>query len=478
MKNFILIGLGPHAKRIYYPFLEKYKEKYDIKLKLVIDLESQKEKINKAISARTLKPEKILFLKDTPENRVADKIDPIAEKELNILVRTNKIDGIIISTEPKAHMIYAKWAIKNNINILMDKPITAPINPSTDKKSAQKIYNDYLKLKNLLKKSKSKFYVVCQRRSHQGYALIKKYLEEFISEYQVPISYIDIYHGDGAWNLPHEFQKENHPYKYGYGKLMHSGYHFIDLLSWISKVNSTHSNKIADNVKMYTARFAPNDFFNQIQEKDYNKFFNQEPIKEFYRNYKHDDFKNFGELDAYTLLQFKKGKNVITTASVNLQQNSFSRRGWFDLPEDTYKGNGRVRHERVNIQVSHLLNIQVHSYQSYETTKHENEDILQGETGDSDHFDIYIFRNQNMIGGKAFTKISLGKNMKEDNQKDSYYLGHNEKAREGTLVNFIENNSDESELEHHDFTNKLMSNIYLSMAKDHKTDNSGLSFKI
>ena len=462
MKNYILVGLGPHAKRIYYPFLEKYQAGFGIRLKLLIELENQTQKVTEFLRARKLQPEKILYLPDNELNRMGAGLDDFATKELNSLIKTERIDGIIISTEPKAHKIYAEWAIRNNINILMDKPITAPLYPSTNILSANQIYQDYSDLRNLLKQSKSKFYVVCQRRNHGGYAFIKRYLENFISEFGVPVSYIDIYHADGAWSLPHEFHKENHPYKYGYGKLMHSGYHFVDLFAWLAQVNFSLKNAKPNLSKIYTARFTPNDLFNQINEKAYEKFFNQAAIKDFYQKYNRQNYENFGELDAYILVQLLQDKNVITTGSINLQQNSFSRRSWFDLPEDTYKGNGRVRHERVNIQVSHFLNIQVHSYQSYESNK---EISRAGTIGSEDHFDIFIFRNKKIVGGEAFQKISIGGNMRKENQEDSYYLGHNERAREETFLSFIENKNDESEFSHHDLTNQLLSNIYVSIAK-------------
>ena len=475
IKNYIFIGLGPHAKRIYYPFLEKYQAKYNIHLKLLIELENQSQKVAEFLSQRKLQPEKVLYLPNNESNRMGGVLDGIAKKELDLLIKNEKIDGIIISTEPKAHKIYAEWALKNNINVLMDKPITTPIYPSTNINSANQIYKDYLDLKNLLKQSKSKFYIVCQRRNHKGYTFVKNYLKDFISEFAIPISYIDIYHADGAWSLPHEFYKENHPYKYGYGKLMHSGYHFVDLFAWIVQANFNLKTAKPNLAKIYTARFTPNDLFHQIDEGMHDKFFNQPAIKNFYKTYNRKDYQNFGELDAYILLQLMQDKNVVTTGSINLQQNSFSRRGWFDLPADTYKGNGRVRHERVNIQVSHFLNIQVHSYQSYEPGK----DITEsGSIGSEDHFDIFIFRNKKVVGGEAFQKISIGQDMRKENKKDTYYLGHNEQAREITLLNFIEGKNDESEFEYHDFTNHLLSKIYASIARGVKTGNAQLNFKI
>ncbi len=475
MKNYILVGLGPHAKRIYYPFLEKHGARFDIRLKLLIELENQSKQVTAFLRERVLQPEKVVYLPNNNTNRMGAALDGVAQKELDSLIQREKIDGIIISTEPKAHKIYAEWALKKNITVLMDKPITAPLYPSTDIQSAHKIYQDYLDLEKLLKKSSAKCYVTCQRRNHKGYVFIREYLKKFVSDFEVPISYIDVYHADGAWSLPHEFQKENHPYKYGYGKLMHSGYHFVDLFAWIAQVNLYLEKMRPETANIYTARFTPNDLFNQIDETACTKLFNQKKIRDFYKTYHREQYERFGELDVYTLIQLMRGKNVVTTGSINLQQNSFSKRGWFDLPQDTYKGNGRIRHERINIQVSHFLNIQVHSYQSCKVGKNAPE---PGDVGSEDHFDIFIFRNKKVVGGKDFIKYSIGKEMKKHNQTDSYYLGHNEKARETTLLNFIEGKNDTSELEHHKFTNQLLSNIYVSMAQEAHTGNAQLTFPL
>jgi predicted dehydrogenase len=168
MKNYILVGLGPHAKRIYYPFLEKHQGGCGIKLKLLIELESQSSNVSKFLYGRSLQPENILYIEDKKANKMGDILDGAVKRKLDSIVKTEVVDGIIISTEPKAHKIYAEWALKNNINILMDKPITAPLYPSTNVESAKEIYQDYLNLKKLLKQSQSKFYVVCQRRGHSG----------------------------------------------------------------------------------------------------------------------------------------------------------------------------------------------------------------------------------------------------------------------------------------------------------------------
>lgn len=470
-KNYILVGLGPHAKRIYYPLLEKHQARYGICLKLLIELEEQRGRVEAYLTTRTLQPERILYLTKPRPGSQPSRLDDVARAGLDALVRSVEIYGMIISTEPQAHKRYAAWALENNVNVLMDKPISAPLFSSTNEEAASQIYQDYCDLERLRQRSAARCYVTCQRRNHAGYVFLKEYLKKFVSGFEVPVSYIDIYHADGAWNLPHEFSKENHPYKYGYGKLMHSGYHFVDLFAWIADTNSMIERARPDTVRLSTARFSPNDFFAQIGEQGYAKLFNRPETREFFKTYQPLQYEPFGELDAFVLLQLLRQGRVITTGSINLQQNSFSTRGWFDLPEDTYKGNGRIRHERVNIQVSHFLNLQARSYQSGEP---DGGAVRSGDEGSNDHFDLCIYRNKKIIGGDAFQKISFGKALKERHAGDRTYLGHNELAREATFVNFIEGKQDESEFVHHRFTNQLLSPIYASITQGTRTGNSGI----
>lgn len=42
--NLMVIGAGPHAKRIYFPSIKKLRDEgYDIRVKAVIELESRKD---------------------------------------------------------------------------------------------------------------------------------------------------------------------------------------------------------------------------------------------------------------------------------------------------------------------------------------------------------------------------------------------------------------------------------------------------
>lgn len=427
MKNVALVGIGPHAKRIYLPYFKKHK----VNLALVIDLNSQKENIKTYLKDNGFKNTKIFTIDDLQKDdeHLSDELS----SNLLAVCNTLEITHLIISTEPKGHFMYLEFALKNNINVLTDKPITVSKN-MTSLRSIEKVRKQYYEILELAKHSKGTCKVMCQRQYHRGYEKIKEVLTNVVDEYKMPITNIDIFHSDGAWEMPHDLEKENHPYKYGYGKLFHSGYHFIDLLSDFIKINdSLGGNKSIVNGEVFSKVFTPNDEMNILNIEDYKRLFKDQNIPEFYNENSNPNFNKYGEKDYHGLLTFYN-KNVfpITTANLNLLHNGVSRRSWIES-KDFYKSNGRIRHERINIEIGHLLNIQVHSYQSKEICdRTDNEELVGG----LEHFDIYFFNNP-LIDKEPFKEIHLGDMYSEKEKKE--FLGYNELSREIFLTNFLNN---------------------------------------
>lgn len=462
LRNIGLIGLGPHARRIYYPLIEKYSVTQGLKLVMVVELEGNEDSVNGFLENRTIQPAQKFFVKR--DTAYSDTLNQSLLQFLDNTLEQYKLDGIIVATEPKSHKAYLKWALSRNIDILVDKPITCPVDAGNTIEAAKEIELNFDELKELYTESSSNFIVQTQRRGHLGYLYIQKYLEEFISEFQLPISYIDISHADGVWVMPNEWDRENHSYKYGTGKLMHSGYHFVDLLAWFLELNQQVKEQEADELDMFVKSFNPSDFMNQLQPQHYKRFLQQD----YYPHFSADRVKqlgSYGELDIFMLSQLKRSTSVITTAYLSLQQNSFSRRAWSEMPPDIYKGNGRIRHERVNIQVSTLLNIQVHSYQSYQIN---NQIVIDYGPGHIDHFDILIFRNSELTGGKAFERIEIGRDIGEKEHLLPTYFSNNEIARKNLFLDFLKRSRSQSDLLCHAFTNQLLSKIYecLALAKN------------
>ena len=297
-KNVLLIGIGPHAKRIYINYLKTHR----VNLKLVVELESNKDKTIEYLNQQGFVKTKLLFLPD--EYKDNKHLPRHIFIELKKICEELDINHIMISTEPKAHYMYIEFALQNNINVLTDKPITAN-REMFSKLGASEIKTDYYKLLKLEKNSLTSCKVMCQRQYHRGYTYIKKILEETVIKYQIPITYIDIYHSDGNWEMPHDLLKENHPYKYGYGKLFHSGYHFIDLLSDLIKINNNLcKTKAITNFNLYSNSFTPKDELGVFNIEDYKRIFNNQEIPDYYSkgNY---NFENFGEKNFYSLFELK-----------------------------------------------------------------------------------------------------------------------------------------------------------------------------
>lgn len=428
MKNIALVGIGPHAKRIYINFFKKHK----VNLAFVVELDSQRDNVRKYLDENGFKETKIFTINDKYKDDEHLPKD-IANSLLKVC-ETFEITHFIISTEPKAHFMYLEFALKNNLNVLTDKPITVNKN-MTSLSSISKTRKQYYEILELAKNSTGTCKVMCQRQYHRGYEKIKEVLTDVVKEYKMPITNIEIFHSDGAWEMPHDLGKENHPYKYGYGKLFHSGYHFIDLLSDFIKINDTlgGNKKIVDG-DVYSTVFTPNDEMNILNIEDYKRLFKNQSIPYYYNENTNPTFKKYGEKDFHGLLNFyNKDGFTITTANLNLVHNGVSRRSWIET-KDFYKSNGRIRHERINIEIGHLLNIQVHSYQSKEISDRTNN---EESVGGLEHFDIYFFNNP-LVDREPFKQIHLGDMYSEEEKKE--FLGYNELSREIFLNNFLNDN--------------------------------------
>ncbi len=462
-KRVALIGLGPHAKRLHYPYLERLlATDNDVSFDLLVDLEASREKIEQFIEKRAIAPRELLFLPTDGQ------IDPQAvDSSVTEALKRLGINRVIIATEPKAHKAYLMECIRLGIPVVTDKPITSPTGLVTSFNAASRVYKDVAQLIELTRVSKgARVLVQSQRRDHRGYRYVFDMIRELTTQFNIPITSIAIQYSDGMWNMPNEyFTRENHPYKYGYGELMHSGYHFVDLLARLLAVNDALSDKAPDELTLFSQISRARDQRSVIRDSDYATLFTQQAAEQ-YKAFDPVAMTGFGEVDSYSQLQLLRDGNVMTTAQLALIQSGISQRAWTELPEDTYMGNGRLRHEHVSVHIGPLANIQVHSYQSQESSE---QPAGAHDIGDINHFDVYVFRNSNLIGGKAFEKIRFGA-QDAATDEDAAHHGHNERARHQVLDELMYDLPSGSEIMSHDWTNRLLSEMY----KNHVRQYQGL----
>lgn len=389
----ILIGCGPHARRIYIPAISTIEH---IELALVIELEGQESNVKKSLSNH--KESKTLFIKPFKRN-VPKKL----EQKLAKFISENEISGVIIATEPLVHKAYCIWAVKNKLNILIDKPITARAESTSKLSSANGILEDYTEILNNyndLQLTKETIVMVnSQRRFHEGFLFVQEKITEVAKLTNCPVTFIQASHSDGQWRLPSEIVSQKyHPYNCGYGKASHSGYHIFDSIYQFYDAAKTE-DKSANSMEIVSSFIQPNGFFNQLTNDDYQVIFGKQYNQ--VNKWTDEELKiiceDYGEIDISSIITLKRDNVAVANFSVNLLHNSFAGRTSLFPGEDLYKGNGRIKHEHYNIQQGPFQNIQIHSYQS--SDNHDLKEGLENHLGGKNHFDIYIFRNP-LVAGK------------------------------------------------------------------------------
>ena len=465
--NIMLVGCGPHARRVYLPALNNLKSQYNIHLKTVVELKNQAE-ATKAAANGAFDDVEFIF---TQRFKNSLNLPSALEKQLNNAIQKHDINGIIIATEPLAHMQYALWAMGKGLHILMDKPISTRKGVASSPSKAGKLAADFAML--VAKRDPAKAFIInAQRRYHPGFQYALERIDAVAREYHIPITAMQSTHCDGQWRLPKEvLTQDYHPY-IGYGKVSHSGYHLIDVISRFVQSSFASSGKSFDKLGVYSSFVRSTGLLSQQTREDYLRVFGEKysQVNELSDQQLAEQYNRAGEAEvdsSSVITLFNKG-HATANLSLNLMHNGFARRNWLLPGDDLYKGNGRVKHEYHNIEQGPYQNIQIHSYQAND--KHELNSEDDYSLGGNNHFDIYIFRNSGILGGDPLEVISskdLARQMDHDSSKLLI-----EQVKHRVVQEFIEvmlgerePTDSQSDLATHELSVNLMSLIYKSGIK-------------
>lgn len=443
IKNIILFGCGVHYQEKYNEVLKKE----NVNVVLVVDLKSNKKSIKDFFLKNEPSAKKFLFLDEKYRNEISfDIIDQFIKKLINL----SEIEGVIISTEPKVRKIYTIWAIKNNFPIFMDKPISAFSNIE----NVFTLRKDFEEIAKIKKKSNVKIVVSCERRQHYGYLWLKNYLIKFMKDVKVPITSIEISFAGGIWRLLDEFSIiENHPFKYGYGILLHSGYHYIDLLANLLDLNKhvTQLENIKYSVKALATR--PFDLLNSLNRHYEYDYYNKEKgLSPFFSVNKKS---SFGETDVMVIGQLKKNDFPLTNFSIKLLGTSLSLRQSDRLSN---KIEGKIRQEKIILHIGHLCSIHIESFpfKKINSDKYPIEDFL-----------ITIMNSPLLNKYKPIIKLDRRKISKlySDVPMSSSL---NTFSRQSQLASFLNNQDCNSSFESHKNTINLLHMIYKDIKKNYR----------
>ena len=320
----------------------------------IIDLETQKDDIKNRLRMLKTKPKNVYYLNNKKQNQWADRDEfgPVIDK----IIDSEKQIKIYIATELKAHEEYLQYCVDNDIKCLVEKPIFSPMN-ELGRFSPEFITIKMNDLKSSISKNKNNVSIMTLSRYHPIYNdIVFSNIKERLNKYKAPITSLHLRHAGGIWNLMKEYEtREDHPYKYGYGMIMHGGYHYIDLFIQFLELNKSLFPD--EEFELMLCSFSgfpkdqdiriPNNFLNQ-EKKDWAEW--EEVIYDC------------GETDIVTsyCLKNKNTDKVLTVGTISLEQTTPSVRNWEEFPEGVYNKNGRTSLVEIEVQLAtlHSLNVQ------------------------------------------------------------------------------------------------------------------------
>src|SRR3989344_2345158 len=320
----------------------------------IIDLFSNQDWIEQKLQKVNVQPELKYFIKVSKENnKWADKDD--FQTIFDKIINTKGEIKVYIAAELKAHEEYLQYCVENAIDSLTEKPIFSPIKNGKFDPSLIDEKMKYLML--LAQKSNAKHSVTSLARYHEIYndKAIEK-IKERIIKYEAPITSLHLRFAAGVWNSHIEYEnREDHPYKYGYGMLMHGAYHYVDVITQFLLLNYLIFPN--DNLQLTLSSYGgfPADQNDRISKKYSTLFDDNKPKWSDKSKYRTD----YGETDIVTSFQlFNVTTNkVITLGTMSFEQTTPSIRTWKKIPVKIYNKNGRTACADLEAQLSTLFTL-------------------------------------------------------------------------------------------------------------------------
>lgn len=472
MKNVLVIGVGPHARRSHLPALSAGQQAGLVGTIYGVDVLGAMDVLlpfDADDGPRTL-PLTLVEPFDSREPALPETV----RQSLDALVSHHGIDAVVVSTEPAYHMVYTRWALQRGLSVLLDKPLSVRAAASIDPQRAEAIRTDFDSLLEGYEQARRRrrdliVSVLCQRRYHPAFWQMRQLISEIADETGCPVTSIQSFHSDGQWRLPDELlDLSYHGFDQGYGKAGHSGYHFFDIVPWLLAAG-VRSGKELDAVTLQSHVARPADFLAQLSVADHERLFPGFAARNPYTAQElHTATRGFGEVDAFISMAFTRRGRTMTLGSLNLVHNGFSERGNLTPAASLYKGNGRVRQETHIIQQGPFQAIHFHSLQTLADGSADPYAV-----GRESHIEVHVFRNHRFRPCWAeYTRLDY---QALTTTWDTHLaLPTQQSSRRRATQEFLEyldgqrtRDQMRSELTSHRPAATLMSGAYLSMAQQH-----------
>ena len=353
-KHLVIVGFDDIIADKYMETIEQAILDGHINGYSIIDLFSNQKWIEQKLQKVNVQPELKYFITVSKnKNKWADRdgFQPI----FNEIIKKKGEIKVYIAAELKAHEEYLQYCVENDIDSLTEKPIFSPIkNCKFDPSLIDKKMKYFL---SLVQKSSAKHSITSLARYHSIYndKVIDK-IKECILKYDTPLTSLHLRFSAGVWNTHVEYEnREDHPYKYGYGMLMHGAYHYVDVIAQLLLLNYLIFPHDTLQFTLSSYGGFPGDQNDRISKKYSALLGDNKPDWSDKSKHKTD----YGETDIVTSFQlFNVTTNkMITLGTMSFEQTTPSIRTWKDIPVEIYNKNGRTACADLEAQLSTLFSL-------------------------------------------------------------------------------------------------------------------------
>lgn len=438
--HLVIVGFDEIVFNKYMSVIDQAVKSGNIQGYSIIELESQRSWVFSSLEQVKLQPQNTYFIKEPRDTKEWSAFDGFKVFFEDILSQ-GLTPKVYIATEVRAHESYLKYCVEMGFESLTEKPVFAPMRNGTfhpesiDKAMAE-----------LLQKSRhnsGKHSVMTLGRYHPIYndIFINK-LKEKMSLLSAPISSIHLKVAGGVWNKHSEYiNREDHPYKYGYGMIMHGAYHYLDILCQCIELNGLfyELNDLVLSIKSFAA--FPGDQSVRVSEKYSAKISDQSEgwVSEY-------SSINWGETDVTSIIKVLNMRNnkVLTLGTISLEQTTPSVRSWSSFPEGVYNKNGRVSDVLIEARLAHLFSIKAECY-DLPSENDKNVDRLAAESRVTLKANAAIIKDEKFYVAQKYSGLFHS----ESNKK--------------LMTKWLSGNEHKSSLGNHDLVMRLAQAICLSI---------------
>ncbi|MCA1476786.1 hypothetical protein [Bradyrhizobium sp. NBAIM08] len=324
----------------------------------VVDLESQRNTVLRRLAGLPAQPIHTAFI---PDRLLLDN----PQASLTYIApflrdRAKESDGplkVVIATEPQAHESYLRHCMSEGYDTLTTKPLLVPMRDGVF--DGGSIYQRTKDLLEWGKRASGQHSLIVLDRHHEIYEKrIRSQIAVMMEKLKVPITSINLKTASGVWNLPYEYGlREDHPYKYGYGMLMHGAYHYVDLLTRLLQMNRRIYGEDELSLRITGFSAFPKDQEKRLPLSILNRLDNY-----FEHMAKFDSGRPYGETDivASFALCFRRSRVALCLGTIALEQTTPGMRSWGAFPEVPYNVNGRLHCTDVDVRLGTLFAMNGH----------------------------------------------------------------------------------------------------------------------